>query len=116
MAVDSLLSLAVVWIVGVGLIAYVFEFAFALEEGMLVHEHIIESVWDLDVCVGSNLVDMHAKCGAFKIFGDCSTRCQCLRMFHFIHVKHGQRQKALVLFQQIHNKVYCGILLLLWEC
>ncbi len=88
------------------------EFAFALEEGMSVHEHIIESVWDLDVYVGSNLVDMHANCGAFKMLGDCSTRCQCLRMFHFIHAKHGQRQKALVLFQQIHNKVYCGILLL----
>ncbi len=92
------------------------ELAFALEEGMSVHEHILESVSDLDVYVGSNLVDMHAKYGAFKILGDCSTRCQCLRIFHLVQVKHGQRQKALVLFQQIYNKLYCGILLLLWEC
>ncbi len=56
---------------------------------MLVHEHIIESVLDLDVYVGSNLVDMHEKRGTFKMFGDCSTICQCLRMFHLVHVKHG---------------------------
>jgi hypothetical protein len=66
------------------------EFAFALEKGMWVHEHIIENVSDLDVYVGSNLVDMHAKCGAFKMLGDCSTRCPCLRMFHLLYVKHGQ--------------------------
>jgi len=66
------------------------EFAFALEEGMSVNEHIIESVSDLDVYVGSNLVDMHAKCGTFKMLGDYSTRCPCLRMFHLLHVKHGQ--------------------------
>ncbi len=69
---------------------YKLEFAFALEEGMWVHEHIIENISDLDVYVGSNLVDMHAKCGAFKMFGDYSTRCPCLRMFHLLHVKHGQ--------------------------
>ncbi len=80
------------------------EFAFALEEGMVVHEHIIESVSALDVYVGNNLVDMHAKCGAFKMLGDCSTRCPCLRMLHLLHVKHGNWQKALELFQQIHNK------------
>jgi hypothetical protein len=34
---------------------------------MSIHEHIIESVSDLDVYVGSNLVDMHAKCGTFKM-------------------------------------------------
>jgi hypothetical protein len=66
------------------------EFAFALEEGIWVHEHTIESVLDLDVYVGSNLVYMHAKCAAFKMLGDCSTRCPCLRMFHLLHVKHGQ--------------------------
>jgi hypothetical protein len=66
------------------------EFAFVLAEGMSVHEHMIESVWDLDVYVGSNLVHMDAKCGAFKMLGDCSTRCQCLRMFHLVHVKHVQ--------------------------
>ncbi len=38
-----------------------------LKRGMSIHEHIIESVSDLDVYVGSNLVDMHAKCGTFKM-------------------------------------------------
>ncbi len=52
------------------------------------HEHIIKSVLDLDVYVGSNLVDMHAKHGAFNMFGNCSTICQCLKMFHLVHVKH----------------------------
>jgi hypothetical protein len=66
------------------------EFANALEEGMSVLEHIIESVLDLEVYVGSNLVDMHAKCGAFKMLGDCSTRCPCFRMLHLLHVNHGQ--------------------------
>jgi len=121
-AVDSLFGLAVVWIVGVCLIAYVYACLQAwtdiyTKEGMSIREHIIESVLDLHVYVGSNLVDMHAKCEAFKVLGDYSTRCPCLRIFHLLHVKHGQWQKAMELFQQIHNnKVYCGILLFLWEC
>jgi hypothetical protein len=66
------------------------EFAFALEEGIWVHEHIIERVSILDVYVGGNLVDMHAKCGAVQMLGDFSTRCPCLGMFHLLYVKHGQ--------------------------
>ncbi len=74
----------------------------------------LKSVWDSDVYVGSNLVGMYPKCGAFKMLGACSTRIHRMRMFHSVHVKHGKRQKALELFQLIYNtKVFCGILLLL---
>jgi len=74
----------------------------------------LKSVWDSDVYVGSNLVGMYPKCGAFKMLGACSTRIHWMRIFHLVHVKHGQREKALELFQQIYNtKVFSGILLLL---
>ncbi len=67
------------------------------------------------MCIlGSNLVGMYPKCGAFKILGACSTGIHRWRIFHFVHAKHGQQQKALELCQQIYNtKVFCGVLLLL---
>jgi hypothetical protein len=74
----------------------------------------LKSVWDSDVYVGSNLVGMYPKCGAFKMLGACSTRIHRMRIFHLVQAKHGQEQKALELFQRIDNtKVFCGILLLL---
>ncbi len=36
----------------------------ALEEGRCVHHEIIQSGLELDVFVGSSLVDMYAKCGS----------------------------------------------------
>jgi pentatricopeptide repeat protein len=38
----------------------------ALEEGRCAHEQIIQSRWHSDVCVGSSLVDMYAKCGSME--------------------------------------------------
>jgi len=38
----------------------------ALEEGRCVHQQIIQSGLELDVFVGSSLVDMYAKCGSMK--------------------------------------------------
>jgi pentatricopeptide repeat protein len=38
----------------------------ALEEGRCVHRQIIESGLELDVFLGSSLVDMYAKCGSMK--------------------------------------------------
>jgi hypothetical protein len=74
----------------------------------------LKSVWDSDVYVGSNLVGMYPKGGAFKMLGACSTRIHRMRIFHLVHAKHGQQQKALELLRQIYNmKVFCGILLLL---
>jgi len=37
----------------------------AVEEGRCVHQQIIQSGWESEVCVGS-LVDMYAKCGNIK--------------------------------------------------
>jgi hypothetical protein len=38
----------------------------ALEEGRRAHEQIIQSGCELDVFVGSRLVDMYAKCGSME--------------------------------------------------
>jgi pentatricopeptide repeat protein len=50
----------------------------ALEEGMSVHQQIIQSGWDSDVYVGSSLVDMYAKCGniedALRVFNKLLSR------------------------------------------
>ncbi len=74
----------------------------------------LKSVGDSDVYVGSNWVGMDPKCGAFKMLGTCSRRIHRMKIFHLVHVTHGQPQMALELFQQIYNrKVFCGILLLL---
>ncbi len=44
----------------------------ALEEGRCVHQEVIQSGLELDVFVGSSLVDMYAKCGsmddAWRVF------------------------------------------------
>jgi len=37
----------------------------------------LKSVWDSDVYVGSSLVGMYPKCGAFKMLGACSTKNPC---------------------------------------
>ncbi len=57
MSVDFLLLLDVVWIAGVGLIPISMfvcklKFAFALEEGMWVHVHIIEKCWGFGCLCG----------------------------------------------------------------
>jgi hypothetical protein len=43
-----------------------------LEEGRCVHQEVIQSGLELDVFVGSSLVDMYAKCGsmdnAWRVF------------------------------------------------
>lgn len=38
----------------------------ALEQGMMVYDHMIERGFELDVFVGSILVDLYAKCGSLK--------------------------------------------------
>jgi len=45
-----------------------------LEEGRCVHQEVIQSGLELDVFVGSSLVDMYAKCGAWTMLGECSIR------------------------------------------
>ncbi|KAI5057824.1 hypothetical protein GOP47_0027839 [Adiantum capillus-veneris] len=40
--------------------------AAALEEGKLIHAHIIESGWEASTFVGNTIVDMYAKCGSLQ--------------------------------------------------
>ncbi len=81
----------------------------ALEEGRCIHEQIIESGWDSDVFVGSSLVDMYAKCGsledAWRVFTKMPSRnVVTWNAIILGHVKCGQGQKALGIFQQMQQE------------
>ncbi len=40
--------------------------ALKLEKGRFAHEQIIRSGWDSNIFVGTNVVDMYAKCGSIE--------------------------------------------------
>jgi len=77
-----------------------------LEEGMRVHEQIIESGWDSDVFVHSSLVDMYAKCGslkdAWKVFNKMVS-CDVVSWNAILGgcAMHGHGKEALKHFQQM---------------
>ncbi len=78
--------------------------AVALDEGRHAHELIMQCGWDSDIFVGSSLVDIYAKCGsmenACRVFNKMHTRdFVTWNAMIFGHVKCGQGQKALELFQ-----------------
>ncbi len=82
---------------------------FALQEGRCTHEQIIESGWELDVFVGSSLVDMYAKCGSMedaeRVFNKMLSRNVVTWTTMILgYVKCGQGSKALELFQQIQQE------------
>jgi len=81
----------------------------ALEKGRRAHEQIIQLGCASDVFVGSSLVDMYAKCGSIedarKVFD--SMPSHDLVSWNAIivgHVKCGQGQMALELFQQMQQE------------
>jgi pentatricopeptide repeat protein len=81
----------------------------ALEEGMSIHQQIIQSGWDSDVYVGSSLVDMYAKCGkiedALRVFNKLPSRDVVTWSAMILgHVQSGQGRKALELFQQMQQE------------
>ncbi len=82
----------------------------ALEEGMCAHiEQIIESGWDSDVFIGNCSVDMHAKCGnmedVYRVFNKIPLHDVVpWNAILFGHVKCGQGEKALELFQQMQQE------------
>ncbi|KAH8958034.1 hypothetical protein BDL97_07G123400 [Sphagnum fallax] len=81
----------------------------ALEEGRCIHNQIIQSCLELDVFVGSSLVDMYAKCGniedAWTVFNKMPSRNVVTWTAMVLgHVKCGQGQKALELFQQMQQE------------
>ncbi len=81
----------------------------ALEEGRCVHQQIVEFGWDSDVFVGNSLVDMYAKGGsiedAWRVFNKMPSRnVVTWNAMVLGHVKCGQGQKALELFQQMQQQ------------
>jgi pentatricopeptide repeat protein len=81
----------------------------ALEDGKCAHEQIIQSGLESDLFVGNSLVDMYPKCGsmedAWKVFNRMPS-CNVISWTAMIlgHVKCGQGQKALDLFQQMQHE------------
>jgi pentatricopeptide repeat protein len=91
----------------------------ALEEANCVHHQIIECGWDSDVYVVNSLVDMYAKCGsmedAWRVFNKMPSHNMVTSTAVIVgHVKCGEEQKALELFQQMQHEVCNQTLLLLW--
>jgi pentatricopeptide repeat protein len=81
----------------------------ALEEGRCVHQQIVEFGCDSDAFVGNGLVDMYARCGstedAWRVFNKTPSRnVVTWNAMVLGHVKCGQGQKALELFQQMQQK------------
>jgi pentatricopeptide repeat protein len=78
----------------------------ALKEGKDVHEQIIQSGWESNVSVGSNLVDMYAKRGsideAWRVFNSMPKRdVVAWNAMILGYAKCGQGQKALQLSCQM---------------
>ncbi|CAK9881759.1 unnamed protein product [Sphagnum jensenii] len=81
----------------------------ALEEGRCVHQRIIQSGFQMNVFVGNSLVDMYAKCGsiddAWRVFHKMPSQDVVTWTTMILgHVKCGQGQKALELFQQMQQE------------
>ncbi|CAM6023970.1 unnamed protein product [Sphagnum balticum] len=81
----------------------------APEEGRSVHEQIVQSGFESVTFVGNSLVDMYTKCGsiedAWRVFNKMSSRnVVCWNALLLGHVKCGQGQKALELFQQMQEE------------
>jgi len=90
----------------------------ALEKGRLAHEQIIQSGCELDVFVGSSLVDMYVKCGsmeeAWRVFKKMPSRdVVSWNVMIMGHVKCGQGHKHWNCFNKCNWKVYNQALSLL---
>jgi pentatricopeptide repeat protein len=78
----------------------------ALEEGRWIHTQIIQSGCESDVYLGSSLINMYAKCGSIEDAWRVSNRMPTHDVVVWSaiisgHVKCGQGQKALALYQQM---------------
>jgi pentatricopeptide repeat domain-containing protein 1 len=81
----------------------------ALKEGRQVHEQIIQSGYEADVFLGCSLVHMYAKRGSMedaqRVFNKMPSRDVATWTAMISgHVKCGQGQKALELFQQMQQE------------
>eukprot|EP01018_Ginkgo_biloba_P006709 Gb_15874 [translate_table: standard] len=79
----------------------------ALQQGKLIHGVTIRNGYELDVFVGSALIDMYAKCGSIEIaclvFDNMSKR-NVVTWSSMIagYTQNGHANKALMLFNQMH--------------
>eukprot|EP01018_Ginkgo_biloba_P029527 Gb_22655 [translate_table: standard] len=78
----------------------------ALDQGMNIHNHTIKIGLELDVFVGSALVDMYAKCGgiehAHKVFSNMPRRNEVSWNAMIAgYAQHGRGKEALQLFEQM---------------
>ncbi|KAJ7296677.1 hypothetical protein O6H91_Y107200 [Diphasiastrum complanatum] len=81
----------------------------AIEQGKLIHHQIIENGLELDVCVGSRLVDMYAKCGildkALEVFEKLPKRdLICWNAIIAGYMQQGLGQQALSLFKRMKQE------------
>jgi len=91
----------------------------ALEEGRCVHQEVIQSGLELDVFVGSSLVDMYAMCGSM------GNACRVFNKMPFRIVvtwstilggcgMHGHGKEALNILNRCVKKVYSQMISLLF--
>lgn len=83
--------------------------ATALTKGKIIHADIIESGLELDVFVGSTLVDMHAKCGSLddarKVFDKLPERVLVTWNAMIAgYALHSCSEEAIELFQQMQHQ------------
>ncbi len=81
----------------------------AIDEGRDIHKQIIQSGYESNLFVGSSLVDMYAKCGSIvdarRVFNKMTTHDVVSWSAMILgHVKCGQGEKALELFQQMQRE------------
>lgn len=81
----------------------------ALDEGKRIHSHIIKSGFELDMFVGSTLIDMYIQCGrindACLLFDKFPKRDAVIWSAMISGFTcHGHDEKALKLFQEMHHK------------
>ncbi len=63
-----------------------------LEKGRFAHEQIIQSGWDSNIFVGTNMVDMYAKCGSIEDARNVFNKMPYQNVVMVLgHVKCGQR-------------------------
>jgi pentatricopeptide repeat protein len=81
----------------------------SLDTGRHAHEQIIQSCCESDLIVGNSLVNMYAKCGSMEDAGRVFNKMPSLDVVSWNamilgHVRYGQGQKALELFQQMQQE------------
>eukprot|EP00250_Pteridium_aquilinum_P014968 c22308_g2_i5 orf=286-2730(-) len=81
---------------------------FVLDQGRLIHLHILESDYDKDLFIGSALIDMYAKCGSledavavFDLFPTPNEVTWNSMIAAYAQTEHGE--EALQLFQQLQE-------------